>query len=119
MSDMIKQVIVVRRDIHMGIGKLAAQVAHAAVLGAEKVKATRREWFDSWMMHGQAKIVLKVKDKDELMQVKSKAEMLALPVVQVDDAGLTQLEPGTTTCIAIGPAPADMIDKVTGELKLL
>ncbi|MFN4337095.1 MAG: peptidyl-tRNA hydrolase Pth2 [Candidatus Nitrosocaldus sp.] len=116
---MIKQAIVVRRDIHMGTGKLAAQVAHAAVLGAEKVRAMRREWFESWIMHGQAKIVLKVKDKDELLQIKHKAESLNLPVVQVDDAGLTQLEPGTTTCIAIGPAPADMVDKVTGELKLL
>lgn len=116
---MIKQVIVVRRDISMGTGKVAAQVAHAAVLGAERVRALRREWFESWMRHGQAKIVLKVKGMEELMQVKQRAEELDLPVVQVDDAGLTQLEPGTTTCIAIGPAPAEVIDKVTGGLKLL
>jgi peptidyl-tRNA hydrolase (EC 3.1.1.29) len=118
-SIIMKQVIVVRRDIKMGIGKLAAQVAHASLLAAEKVRVSRKEWFDSWFTHGQAKIVLKVNSIDELMRVKYKAEELKLPVAQVDDAGLTQLPPGTTTCIAIGPAPDDIIDKVTGDLKLL
>ncbi|HJU95597.1 MAG TPA: peptidyl-tRNA hydrolase, partial [Nitrososphaera sp.] len=51
-----KQVIIVRRDVNMGTGKIAAQVAHAAVMGAEKVKASRREWFNSWFAAGQAKV---------------------------------------------------------------
>jgi peptidyl-tRNA hydrolase, PTH2 family len=114
-----KQVIVVRRDVNMGTGKVAAQVAHAAVMGAEKVKAYRREWFNAWFAAGQAKIVVKVKNIEELMNVRMLAEKLNLPVVQVQDSGLTQIPSGTITCIGIGPAPSALIDKVTFELKLL
>jgi peptidyl-tRNA hydrolase, PTH2 family len=114
-----KQVIIVRRDVNMGTGKIAAQVAHAAVMGAEKVKASRREWFNSWLAAGQAKVVVKVKNIEELMDVRMRAEELNLPVVQVHDSGLTQIPSGTITCIGIGPAPSELIDKVTFKLKLL
>lgn len=114
-----KQVIIVRRDINMGTGKIAAQVAHAAVMGAEKVETSRREWFKAWFAAGQAKVVVKVKNFEELMAVKKRAEEFCLPVVQVQDSGLTQIPSGTITCIGIGPAPSNLIDKVTFELKLL
>lgn len=114
-----KQVMVVRRDLGMGTGKIAAQVAHAAVMGAENAKAHKREWFDAWFHAGQAKVVVKVQSMEELMDVRKRAESLRLPVVQVQDSGLTQIPPGTTTCIGIGPAPADLVDKVTSGLKLL
>lgn len=114
-----KQVIVVRRDLGMGTGKIAAQVAHAAVMGVEKTKTYKRAWFDAWFDSGQAKVVVKVKGMEKLREVKERAENLRLPVVQVQDSGLTQIPPGTTTCVGIGPAPADLIDKVTNDLKLL
>ena len=114
-----KQVIIVRRDVNMGTGKIAAQVAHAAVMGAEKVKASRRNWFSSWFAAGQAKVVVKVKNIEELMEVRKQAEELFLPVVQVQDSGLTQIPSGTITCIGIGPAPSELVDKVTFGLKLL
>jgi PTH2 family peptidyl-tRNA hydrolase len=114
-----KQVIIVRRDVTMGTGKIAAQVAHAAVMGAEKVKASRRDWFNSWFAAGQAKVVVKVKSVEELMKVRNRAEELYLPVVQVQDSGLTQIPAGTITCIGIGPAPSELVDNVTLELKLL
>jgi peptidyl-tRNA hydrolase, PTH2 family len=114
-----KQVIIVRRDISMGTGKIAAQVAHAAVMGAENVKSSRREWFKAWFAAGQAKVVVKVKNIEELMAVRKRAEELYLPVVQVQDSGLTQIPSGTITCVGIGPAPSNLVDKVTLELKLL
>ena len=115
----IKQVIVVRRDLGMGTGKIAAQVGHACVLGAEHVRKSKREWYDDWEMAGQEKVVLKVSSLDELEQVKRHAISLNLPWSEVTDAGHTQIEPGTVTCISIGPAPEDIIDKVTKDLKLL
>ncbi len=115
----LKQVIIVRKDLKMGAGKTAVQVAHASVLGVENAKSRHRKWFDVWFEEGQAKIAVKVRGLRELMEVKKRAEDHGLPVVQVNDSGLTQLPPGTTTCIAIGPAPSELVDKVTGDLKLL
>ena len=114
----IKQVIVVRTDLEMGKGKIAAQVGHASVLGAEHVRKSHPEWFEEWW-GGQEKVVVKVSGVKELEDIKRHAIDLNLPWSEVTDAGHTQIEPGTTTCISIGPAPSELIDKITGNLKLL
>jgi len=114
----IKQVIVVRTDLDMGKGKIAAQVGHACVLGAEHVRKSNPEWFSEWW-EGQEKIVLKVANLKELEQVKQDAIEFDVPWSEVTDAGHTQIASGTTTCISIGPAPEEKIDKITGDLKLL
>lgn len=114
----IKQVIVVRTDLEMGKGKIAAQVGHACVLGAEQVRKGKPEWFSIWWS-GQEKVVVKVKSLKELEEIREHAIDLNLPWSEVTDAGHTQIAPGTTTCISIGPAPEDLVDKITGHLKLL
>ena len=68
---------------------------------------------------GQEKVVLKVSGLKELQEVKLSAIDLRLPWSEVTDAGHTQISPGTITCISIGPAPENLIDKITGDLKLL
>ena len=115
----LKQVIAVRRDIAMGRGKLAAQVAHAAVSAAEEAHSTRQDWFNTWFNTGQAKVVVKVGSLEDLIQLENQARTIGLPTVSVKDMGLTQIPPGTVTCIGIGPGPVDLIDRVTGRLKLL
>ena len=114
----IKQVIVVRTDLDMGKGKIAAQVGHACVLGAEHVRKSNPEWFTQWW-GGQEKIVVKVSSQKELEEIKQGAIEFGLPWSEVTDAGHTQIAPGTLTCISLGPAPEEKIDKVTSELKLL
>jgi peptidyl-tRNA hydrolase, PTH2 family len=118
MSD-YKQVIVVRSDLKMGKGKLAVQVAHAAVSSAENTKRYRKGWFDAWYSQSQAKICVKVDSERELRVLKGRLDEMGLPNSLIQDAGLTQLEPGTTTCLGIGPLPSETADKYTGELKLL
>lgn len=114
----LKQVIIVRADLGMGKGKIAAQVGHACVLGAENVRKSKPEWFSKWWA-GQAKIVLKVNSETELEKIKRDAIAMGLPWAEVTDAGHTQIAPGTFTCLSIGPAPEEQIDKITSELKLL
>ena len=114
----IKQVIVVRTDLDMGKGKIAAQVGHACVLGAEHVRKSNPEWFTEWWV-GQEKVVVRVSSLKELEEIKQGAIELDLPWSEVTDAGHTQLAPGTTTCLSIGPAPEERVDKITGELSLL
>ena len=115
----VKQVIVVRKDLRMGIGKLASQVGHAAVLGVERCRKYNKLWLRNWFNEGQPKIVVKVNSFEELLKVQTDAEKLMMPLVIVQDRGLTQIPTGTVTCIGIGPAPSDIIDKVTSKLKLL
>lgn len=114
-----KQVIVVRTDIRIGKGKLAVQVAHAAVSASEKARINRPEWYSEWLKTGQKKAVVKASSLEELLKLKDKSEFLGLPSTLIEDAGLTQLEPGTITALGIGPAPSHIIDTITGKLKLL
>jgi len=83
----IKQVIAVRTDLGMGKGKIAAQVGHACVLGAEHVRKSHPEWFKEWW-GGQEKIVVKVSGIKDLQEVKRGAIDLNLPWSEVTDAGL-------------------------------
>jgi peptidyl-tRNA hydrolase, PTH2 family len=114
-----KQVIVVRKDLGMGTGKLAAQVAHAAVMAVEITKMRNLNWFNSWFKAGQAKVVVKVQTLSQLLEIRKQAESLHLSVAEIQDSGLTQIPAGTVTCIGIGPGPSGLIDKVTDHLKLL
>ena len=114
-----KQVIVARTDLRMGKGKLAAQVAHASLAAAEESMRKNSTWFDQWKSQGQAKVVVRGVGEEQLLELQRKARTLGLPTALIQDRGLTQLEPGTTTCLAVGPAPSSIVDLVTGELKLL
>jgi PTH2 family peptidyl-tRNA hydrolase len=114
-----KQVILVRTDLGMSIGKTAAQVAHGAVSAAEAARIGWMEWWSGWMDEGQCKIVLRVKSEEELLRFDEMAGREGLPKALVVDKGLTEVAPGTVTCLAIGPAPSDKVDKLTGVLPLL
>jgi PTH2 family peptidyl-tRNA hydrolase len=111
-----KQVILVRHDLKLTKGKMAAQVSHASVESLLKSHVDDR---DAWRAQGMKKVVLKVKDLKELLECRRKAEDAGLVVALITDAGRTQLEPGTTTCLGIGPDKAEKIDKVTGNLQLI
>lgn len=115
-SSEIKQVIVVRKDLDIGKGKLIAQACHASL---EAYKLASKKIIKEWEKQGSKKVVLKVKSLDELLQVYEKAKEAKLPVALISDAGKTQLEKGTITCLAIGPYYSEEIDKITGNLKLL
>jgi PTH2 family peptidyl-tRNA hydrolase len=114
-----KLVVVVRTDLGLTKGKLAVQVAHAAVNCAVQARASKRRTYDEWYRSGQRKIVAKVGSVRELLELKSMAEARGLVTSLVTDAGLTQVPPGTTTCLGIGPAEDREVDPLTGHLGLV
>jgi len=111
-----KQVILVRQDLKLPKGKLAAQSAHASV---EAVLKSEDSLVKSWRKEGMAKIVLKVKDEKELIKFFQQAKDNGLTASLITDAGKTVVAPGTKTCAAIGPDKEGKIDEITGELSLL
>ena len=117
MSMAAKLALVVRTDLGMGRGKIAAQVAHAAV--AAVLATGRSRDFAAWLAEGQPKVVLKVTSAEQLLDVARRARAARLPVELIQDAGRTQVAPGTATCCAIGPADSTRMDPVTAELALL
>ena len=112
----VKQVIVVDESLKLPRGKLAAQVAHAAVaaLVLAQPDAQRR-----WFAEGMPKVVLGCAGEEELLRLEAEALEQGLPADLIRDAGRTVVEAGTATCLGIGPAEDEEIDRVTGELKLL
>lgn len=115
----LKQVILVRTDLRMGRGKLAAQVAHASVQCFYITLKKKPELADEWIRRGQKKVVLRVPDYETALERYKKAVERGIIACIVRDAGHTQLEPGTLTTIGIGPDKEELIDEITGDLKLM
>lgn len=111
-----KQVIVVRSDLCMGKGKIAAQVAHASL---SALKKANKMMVKRWENQGQKKVILKVKNEEEMLRLKKQCDKLKIANSLVIDAGLTQIKSRTVTALGIGPDLAERIDKVTSLLPLL
>jgi len=112
----MKQAIIVINDLKMPKGKLAAQVAHAS--SSALLKSNKRI-IEEWQTNGMKKIVLKVQNKKELIDLKKLADSKGLITALIKDAGNTFFQRATITCLGIGPAQEAKIDEITSELKLV
>jgi PTH2 family peptidyl-tRNA hydrolase len=112
----MKQVIVVNQALNLPAGKLAAQVAHAAV-GA--FLAATADAQATWIEAGMPKIVVFASDEAALHALESAARQRQIPVCLIRDEGRTVVPPETITCIGIGPALATSIDSLTRSLPLV
>lgn len=122
----IKQVIVVRKDLNMRKGKIAAQAAHAVLnsflddTGHGARTISLNEIDIEWLRTGATKICVYVESEHELEEIYHKASRANLPCSMIIDAGLTEFHGvPTKTVVAVGPAKTSEIDKITGHLKLL
>ena len=111
-----KQCLIIRNDIKMSCGKRCAQASHASIgayNGADKalVKA--------WLAEGQKKVVLKATDERTLHELRVIAERAGISHSLIQDAGMTEIPPGTITALGLGPAKTEDLDKITGTLTLL
>ena len=111
-----KQCLIIRNDVKMSCGKRCAQAAHASI-GAYNTadKALQKAWFSE----GQKKVVLKANDERTLFELKVIAERAGISSSLIQDAGLTEIPPGTITALGLGPARTEDLDRITGNLTLL
>ncbi|KAI8329362.1 peptidyl-tRNA hydrolase, partial [Choanephora cucurbitarum] len=111
--------LIVRSDLGMTKGKIAAQCGHATLACYKAAKKSNPKLLRAWEYSGQAKVALKCDSEDKLYEFQAIALSLGLPAQVIQDAGRTQTAPGTRTVLGVGPGPAELIDQVTGKLKLL
>ncbi|KAI1274434.1 PTH2-domain-containing protein [Xylaria sp. FL0933] len=122
-----KLVLVVRTDLGMTKGKIAAQCSHATLAcykalsrtAARQPTSAEAKILQRWERLGQAKIAVQVKSQDELLTLMGKARSLGVTAEVIQDAGRTQIDPGSLTVLGVGPAPKSLVDQITGGLKLL
>lgn len=134
MEHNIKQIIVVRKDLNMRRGKLAAQASHAS-LGGVLQQLTKQvddhgamtiggtfaadNVLSSWLNGSFTKVCVHVASEEELLAVVDAAKQHGLNVVLITDSGRTEFGGvPTNTCCAIGPDHADRLAPVTGHLPL-
>ena len=105
------------KAVKMSPGKAAAQSGHAT-LGCYR-RAMRRcpNAVKDWLRIGQMKITVKCPTVQELLELEEKCNAAGLNTCLIRDAGHTEIEPGSRTVLAVGPAPASAMDPLTGHLK--
>uniref|UniRef100_A0A8D0KD45 peptidyl-tRNA hydrolase n=1 Tax=Salvator merianae TaxID=96440 RepID=A0A8D0KD45_SALMN len=119
-SGYYKMVFVVNMELSMGVGKIAAQVGHAAVGLFQQMqeKPTYRDIINQWDEQGAKKVVLQGSNTDQLLEFHALALSLELPTYLVQDAGRTEVPAGSQTVLAI-MGEEEVVNQVTGQLKLL
>jgi len=113
-----KMVLVVRTDLGMTKGKVAAQCAHAALNCYKKAVKRHPDALKAWETTGQTKVCLKIDSEEALLDLAAEAKKNGINFGVVRDAGRTQVDAGSLTVLGIGPAKIEQIDAITGHLKL-
>ena len=131
---MVKQVIVIRKDLNMRKGKMCSQAAHASLAiffnrledsGDDCYELGPQEGWNwqavrEWIEGAFTKITVYCNSEQEMLDLYDKAKENNLPVSIIYDNGNTEFHGvKTLTAIAIGPDYAEKIDVVTGSLQLL
>ncbi len=114
-----KMCIVLRMDLDMSTGKLIAQAAHAAVGASELGKKENHKAWRRWRDEGAKKVALEAESLEEIEELAGKANKLDIVNILIQDAGHTEVPPGTVTALGLGPDRSDLLDKVTGSLPLI
>lgn len=131
----IKQVIVMRKDLNMRKGKIAAQAGHACVLAIFKsinkledftwslnddfIKGEDNSYLSQWLNNGFVKICVYVNSEEELLNIAKKADEKKIAYSLIKDNGYTEFHGVPTyTCIGFEPLPSCVIDEITGSLPL-
>ena len=114
-----KMCIVLRMDLGMSTGKLIAQAAHAAVGASELGKKENHKAWRRWRDEGAKKVALEAESLEEIEELAEKANKLDIVNILIQDAGHTEVPPGTVTALGLGPDRSDLLDKVTGSLPLI
>ena len=123
---MIKQLILIRRDLKMRRGKEIAQGAHAAMAFLTSVISPEGHFMRAltykelqWIGGSFTKIVLQVQDWDAIISAFQLARDHNIQAKLIVDNGATEFSNApTVTALAIGPEDSEVLDPLFGNLKI-
>jgi len=118
-SGPVKLILIINNGLKMGKGKIAAQAGHASVKSTLKAGEKAPLILQAWLSSGQKKVCLKGDDADQLLAFEKQAKEAGLLTSKIHDAGHTQIPSGSLTVLAIGPCQDELVEEITGDLKLL
>lgn len=118
-SGPVKLILIINNGLKMGKGKIAAQAGHASVQATLKAGEKNPLALQAWLSSGQKKVCLRGDDADHLLALEKQAKEAGLLTSKIHDAGHTQIPSGSLTVLAIGPCQDELLEKITGTLKLL
>jgi len=118
-TEQCKLVLVVRTDLKMSPGDISTQCATATLACFKALESKNPALIKHWERTGQAKIALKGKSEEQLLELEAIAKSLNLCARVVHNEQLTRSAEETCTVLGIGPAPVPLINQVTGTLRLL
>ena len=117
LSDSPIMAFLCRVDLQLSTGKLAVQCAHAAVESLQRAKKTHSRMVQRWNESASRKVCLAVEDEAELEHFLQLVQEASLPFAVVQDAGLTEVAPGTVTVLGVGPGPRHTMDSLFRNLQ--
>ena len=119
LDEKLKMVFIVNHELKMGKGRIAAQVAHAAVKATLACGEQDPTLLDAWFKTGQKKICVKGDSSQHLDRLSIDAKKHGILTNKIHDAGHTQIPAGSFTVLALGPCRDEDVEIITGDLKLL
>ena len=105
------------KAVKMSPGKAAAQSGHATLGAYRRGMRLCPNAVRDWLRIGQMKITVKCPSVQELLELQEQCAAAGLNTYLIRDAGHTEIEPGSRTVLAVGPAPASAMDPLTRHLK--
>lgn len=118
-SEGCKMIVVVRTDLGMGKGKIAAQCGHGVLANYKHALAYTPQLLRRWEMGGQPKIVVKCDSEEKLVSLMEVCRGCGVNAHAIRDAGRTQIAAGSMTVLAVGPGLISTVSELTGHLKLM
>ncbi|THH11795.1 hypothetical protein EW145_g426 [Phellinidium pouzarii] len=114
-----KLVLVVRGDLHLDPANISTQCSDATLACYKALLSKNPQLVRHWEVTGQAKIALKGTSHEQLSELEAIAKSLNLCARFIHNKDLTKNSEDTGTVLGIGPAPVELINQVTGKLRLL
>ena len=100
---------------NVGLGKTLG--GHATLGAYRRARRLCPSAVSDWLRIGQMKITVKCPTVSELLELEERCAGAGLNTYLIRDAGHTEIEPGSRTVLAVGPAPASALDQFTRHLK--